>query len=255
MHRRQGVGVLTASRSRHQWTTLRSHPRWTVSQALRKVLTLCLLVLVCTASGLGQVNTADLSGTVTDPSGGVVKDARVTVTSLSSGASRTATTDDSGHYSFVQLPPGDYKFSVDAGAGLATLEIADLVLKVGTPDIYDAHLQLSTQSQSIVINDATALLETQTTDVSQIVDERKIDNLPINGRNYINFTLTNSQTHRDAAPSIGAAPTSGLNVGGQRARANLVLVDGADAVDNSVNGIRATVSQEAVQEFQLILSN
>ena len=255
MQRRQGVGVLTASQSRQQWTTLRSHPRWTVSRALREVLTLCLLVLVCTATGLGQVNTADLSGTVTDPSGGVVKDARVTVTSLSSGASRTTTTDDSGHYSFVQLPPGDYKLSVDAGAGLATLEIADLVLKVGTPDIYDAHLQLSTQSQSIVINDATALLETQTTDVSQIVDERQIDNLPINGRNYINFTLTNSQTHRDAAPSIGAAPTSGLNVGGQRARANLVLVDGADAVDNSVNGIRATVSQEAVQEFQLILSN
>ncbi|HXJ72188.1 MAG TPA: hypothetical protein VNM37_05030, partial [Candidatus Dormibacteraeota bacterium] len=60
---------------------------------------------------------------------------------------------------------------------------------------------------------------------------------------------------RDAAPSIGAAPTSGLNVGGQRARSNAVSVDGADAVDNSVNGIRATVSQEAVQEFQIILSN
>src|SRR5437899_9071814 len=80
----------------------------------------------------------------------------------------------------------------------------------------------------------------------------RIDNLPINGRNYINFTLTNSQVARDTAPSIGAAPTSGLNVGGQRARANLVNVDGADAVDDSVNGVRSTVSQEAVQEFQLL---
>jgi len=71
------------------------------------------------------------------------------------------------------------------------------------------------KSQSIVISDSTALVETQKTEVSQTVDERRIDNLPINGRSYINFTLTNSQTHRDAAPSIGAAPTSGLNFGGQ----------------------------------------
>jgi len=57
---------------------------------------------------------------------------------------------------------------------------------------------------------------------------------------------------KDNAPSIGAAPTSGLNFGGQRARANLVNVDGADAVDNSTNGVRSTVSQEAVKEFQII---
>ncbi len=237
MQRRQGVCALIASRS------------------AISLMMLCFLVLVCAALALAQANTADLSGTVTDPSGGVLKSTKVTVTSISTGASRTTTTDDSGHYSFVQLPPGSYKLSVDAGAGFATLEISDLVLTVGTPAIYDAHLQLRTQSQSIVISDSTALVETQKTEVSQTVDERRIDNLPINGRSYINFTLTNSQTHRDAAPSIGAAPTSGLNVGGQRARSNMVSVDGADAVDNSVNGIRATVSQEAVQEFQLILSN
>ena len=57
---------------------------------------------------------------------------------------------------------------------------------------------------------------------------------------------------RDDAPSIGAAPTSGLNFGGQRGRSNGVNVDGADAVDNSVNGIRSTISQEGVQEFQII---
>ncbi len=236
MQRRQDVCVSTAWRS------------------LVAGLLLCLLVLGSAALSSAQ-DTADLSGSVSDPSGGVVKGAKITVTSLSTGASRTATTDDSGHYSFVQLPPGRYKLSVDAGASFATLQIPDLVLAVGAPATYDAHLQLRTQSESIVINGATALIETQKTEVSQTVPEFRIENLPINGRNYINFTLTNSQTNRDAAPSIGAAPTSGLNVGGQRARSNMVSVDGADAVDNSVNGIRATVSQEAVQEFQLILSN
>ena len=60
---------------------------------------------------------------------------------------------------------------------------------------------------------------------------------------------------RDNAPNTGGAPTSGLNISGQRARSNLVNVDGADATDNSTNGVRSTVSQEAVQEFQIITNN
>src|SRR5207248_1321444 len=104
----------------------------------------------------------------------------------------------------------------------------------------------------VQVNAATELIETQRTSQATTVDKQRIDNLPINGRNYINFTLTNSQATRDVAPSIGAAPTSGINFGGQRARSNLVNVDGVDAVDNSVNGIRSTVSQDAVQEFQII---
>src|SRR4029077_8053045 len=96
---------------------------------------------------------------------------------------------------------------------------------------------------------------TTKSEVSQTVDQRRIDNLPINGRNYINFTLTNSQTTRDVSPTIGPAPNSGLNIGGARGRSNGVTVDGADAVDNSVNGIRSTVSQEAVQEFEIVMSN
>ena len=147
MQRRQGVCTLIASRS------------------VISVTMLCFLVLACAAMASAQANTADLSGTVTDPSGGVLKGTKVTVTSVSTGASRTTTTDDSGHYSFVQLPPGSYKLSVDAGAGFATLEISDLVLTVGTPAVYDAHLQLRTQSQSIVISDSTALVETQKTEV------------------------------------------------------------------------------------------
>src|SRR5262249_49107491 len=85
------------------------------------------------------------------------------------------------------------------------------------------------------------------------VGEGRKENRAVNGRNYINFTLTDSQVVRDNSPSLGgAAPTSGLNMSGQRARSNLVNVDGADATDNSVNGVRSTVSQEAVQEFQII---
>src|SRR3984893_12950452 len=104
-------------------------------------------------------------------------------------------------------------------------------------------LELRGITQTVTVTTETAPIETTKTEVSQVVDQRRIDNLPINGRNYINFTLTNSQTTRDVEPTIGPATTSGLNEGGQRARSNEVSVDGADAVDNSISGIRASVSQ------------
>src|SRR2546426_2173021 len=212
-------------------------------------------VVLGTASLMAQVNTADLSGTVTDPSGAALKGVNVTLTFVSTGASRSTTTNDTGYYSFVQLPPGRYKVTVDAGEHFDVRENSGLVLTVGAAAVYDAQVKLRTQAQIERVTDTTALVETLKTEVSQTVDERRIENLPINGRNYINFTLTDSRANRDSSPSIGAAPTSGLNFGGQRARSNEVSVDGADAVDNSVNGIRATVSQEDVQEFQLIISN
>ncbi|MBZ5703108.1 MAG: carboxypeptidase regulatory-like domain-containing protein [Acidobacteriia bacterium] len=215
----------------------------------------CVVALVFAGTAAAQRNTADLSGTISDPQGLAVKSAKVTLTSLSTGAERTAVADENGRYSLVGLPPGKYKLSVDGGANFAAFENPGLVLTVGEAATFDLQLQLRGVQQTVTVTTETAPIETTKTEISQTVEQRRIDNLPINGRSYINFTLTSSQTSRDVAPSIGPAPTSGLNVGGQRGRSNQVNVDGADAVDNSINGIRATVSQEAVQEFQLILSN
>ena len=107
-------------------------------------------------------------------------------------------------------------------------------------------------TQTVTVTTGTDIIETQRSSQSTTIDQVRINNLPINGRNYINFTLTNSQIARDAAPSIGAIPTSGLNFGGVRARSNSVNVDGADAGDYISGGTRSTVSQDAVQEFQII---
>ena len=144
---------------------------------------------------------------------------------------------------------------MDGGSGFSSLTAEDMVVTVGEDAIYNPKLQLHGVQQTVTVTSETATVETTKSEVSQTIDQRRIDNLPINGRNYINFTLTNSQTTRDVSPTIGPAPNSGLNIGGARARSNMVTVDGADAVDNSVNGIRSTVSQEGVQEFQMILSN
>jgi len=215
----------------------------------------CLMALSLAVIAAAQVNTATLSGTVSDPQGLPVKGAKVTVINSVTAAERSTVADDNGHYNLVGLPPGQYKLIIDGGANFGTFENNAITVTVGENAAFDAKLELRGMQQSITVTTETAPIETTKTEVSQTVDERRIDNLPINGRNYINFTLTNSQTTRDVAPTIGPAPTSGLNVGGQRARSNVVSVDGADAVDNSINGIRATVSQEAVQEFQLVLSD
>ena len=218
-------------------------------------ITLCMLVLGCASSAMAQVNTATLSGTVTDPQGLAVKGAKVTVTNAGTDAERTVISDDNGRYKMVGVPPGKYKMTIDGGASFGEYEVESVVVTVGEDAILDARLVLKGVSQTITVTTETAAIETTKTEVSQTIDQTKINNLPINGRNYINFTLTNSQTTRDVSPTIGPAPNSGLNVNGARARSNMVSVDGADAGDNSVDGIRSTISQEGVQEFQLILSN
>jgi hypothetical protein len=209
-----------------------------------------VVALIATASW-AQVATADLHVTVKDQAGAVVREATVTVTNQATGATRSSTSNVEGEYQFRSLQPGRYEVGVNA-AGFAKTIARDVVITVGQLAELPITLQLATVTETVDVSAEAALVETQRTTVATTVDETRIDNLPINGRNYINFALTNSQLARDTAPSIGAAPTSGLNVGGQRARANLVNVDGLDAVDNSTNGIRSTVSQEAVQEFQLI---
>ncbi|PYU34206.1 MAG: hypothetical protein DMG28_06320, partial [Acidobacteria bacterium] len=226
-----------------------------LSKRIRLLVLAVGLVLISGGAARAQVNTADLSGHVLDPQGLAVVGAKVTVENLATGAARTADADDTGRYRIVGLPPGRYKLTVEGGKGLSRLVNPEIVLTIGQSAEFDAHLQILSGAETVTVTESTELIETARTAVTETIDKRRIDNLPINGRNYINFTLTTSQAQRDSAPSIGAAPTSGINFGGQRARSNQVSVDGADAGDNSVNGIRATVSQEAVQEFQLIISN
>jgi Carboxypeptidase regulatory-like domain/TonB dependent receptor-like, beta-barrel len=194
---------------------------------------------------------AQLSGTISDPQGAAVPGASVKLRSESSGIERVTISGISGEYRFLLVPAGQYTLSVEA-PGFAKMTDTGVVLTVGKIANLPLTLRLAGASAEVMVTADAELVETQRTSVSTTVDQTRIDNLPINGRNYINFALTNAQVARDTAPSIGAAPTSGLNVGGQRARANLVNVDGEDATDNSTNGVRSTVSQEAVQEFQLI---
>jgi hypothetical protein len=217
-------------------------------------LTFFLLLFSAIALGQGGVATGDLHVAVKDPKGNVVTNATVTARDIAKGLERAANGDGQGGYSVRLLPPGSYSVTVEA-AGFTKVENTGVAITVGGLSELPVTLTVSGGKEVVEVSSQAELVETSRSSTTDTIGQRRIDNLPINGRNYINFTLTDSQVVRDNAPNTGAAPTSGLNMSGQRARSNLVNVDGADATDNSVNGVRSTVSQEAVQEFQIITNN
>src|SRR6266550_7190400 len=221
---------------------------------LRLLCFAILFVLVCQLGFAQGVASGDLHVTVRDPKGSVVAGATVTVRDVAKGLERTGTADGQGGYSVRQLAPGTYSVTVDA-PGFAKVEAAGVAITVGEMAELPITVRVAGGKEVIEVNSQAELVETARSSTTDTIGQRRIDNLPINGRNYINFTLTDSQVLRDNAPNTGAAPTSGLNISGQRGRSNLVNVDGADATDNSINGVRSTVSQEAVQEFQIITNN
>ncbi|MGZ4824629.1 MAG: TonB-dependent receptor domain-containing protein [Terriglobales bacterium] len=219
---------------------------------LMKLWLVFLAIALISGSAVAQsAATAELHVLAKDPNGLVVKNATVTVRNEARNVERAATANPDGEYQFLSVPPGRYTITVQA-PGFAKMVARDVTITIGQKAEVPVTLQIAAVESVINVSTEAEMVETQRSAQTTTIDQIRIEDLPINGRNYINFALTDSKLARDTAPSIGAAPTSGLNVGGQRARSNLVNVDGADAVDNSTNGIRSTVSQEAVQEFQII---
>jgi Carboxypeptidase regulatory-like domain/TonB dependent receptor len=217
-----------------------------------KIVAALLFALVWIGAAFGQGSASgDLHVIVKDEKGGFVTNATVTVREQAKATVRATTLNTDGEYRIVSLPPGVYTVTIEA-PGFARAEAKDQSLTVGQMKELPITLSISGVETVINVSSEAELVETTRSSTTNTVDQRRIDNLPINGRNYINFAQTDSQVVRDNAPNTGAAPTSGLNFGGQRARSNLVNVDGADATDNSINGVRSTVSQEGVQEFQII---
>src|SRR5437870_5879758 len=207
------------------------------------------------AFGQAQSNAADLRGYVRDQQSAVVTNATVTARNPATNVSRTAATNGEGFYEILSLAPGEYEVTVEA-ANFKKATLPGVKLTVGQRADLDVMLEPGQISEVVTISGATTeLVETSKTAVATTIDQQRIDNLPINERNYLSFALTTSTVSRDNGRPIGPAPTTGLNFGGQRGRSNLVQVDGADNTDNSVNASRSTVSQEAVQEFQVVTNS
>ena len=211
----------------------------------------CTVLAAGVAYGQAQANAADLHGFVRDASNAVVVGAMVRARNTSTNFTREVTTNDEGYYQITSLPPGTYEVIVEA-TGFSRGRVPEVVLTVGQRADLDIPLTVGALDATVEISTAeVSLVESSSTTVSNTIEQKRINDLPINERSATGFALTISTVGRDNGRPIGPAPTSGLNIGGQRGRSTLVQVDGADHTDNSINAARSTVSQEAVQEYQV----
>jgi hypothetical protein len=212
------------------------------------------IIVIGGSAAAQSAATAELHVTAKDPNGLLVKNATVTVSNAARNIQRTGVQNSDGDYQFLSLPPGQYNVSVQA-PGFAKTTATNVTLTVGQRAELPVTLQVAAVESVVNVTGQAELIETQRTAVATTVDQVRIDSLPINERNYLAFAETSSQVTRDSGKPVGPAPTSGLNIGGQRGRSTLVQVDGADNTDTSVNAARSTLSQEAVQEFQVITNS
>jgi carboxypeptidase family protein/TonB-dependent receptor-like protein len=214
-----------------------------------------LLVLAFAPStGLAQsqATTGTIEGIVTDTTGGVVPGVAIVLTNSATGFRRELVTDGSGRYRALALPLGTYV--VDATlAGFAQARRADVPLAVGQALRIDFVLSPAAVSQEVVVSAGTPVLETTRTEQSTLIDEKSIANLPINGRNFLDFIKL--------APTVGVVQGpdgAELSINGQRGIYNNVMIDGADANNPFFGEQRGgqrpkyIISLEAVKEFQVI---
>ena len=161
-------------------------------------------------------------------------------------------TDDVGRFALLALPPGVYVVKAEF-AGFASQTQQDVVLRLGTELVLEFTLASApTQDQITVFASAGDTFQTA---VASVVTQEQINALPINGRNFISFAVITPGVTNDNTPQQGASATSGLTFAGQRARSNNITVDGLDNNDIVVGSVRATFSQEAVREFQVITNS
>lgn len=200
-----------------------------------------------------QINTADLGGTVRDQTGAVLPGVSVGAVNTETGVTRSSVSDDQGVYRLPLLSPGEYEVRAEL-PGFATKVIRGVILTVGQYGNLDIVMEVSATRTEIVVQGDADIVEKGKIVQASTIQEVQIDNLPINGRNYLDFTLltpgvTGSNTLLTFA-SV-ATPTSGLSFAGQDQRSNYVTIDGADNMDIVSNTVRSTLSQDAIQEFQI----
>lgn len=211
-----------------------------------------LLSLTALFSARAQQPTATLAGVVTDPGGAVVSGATVRATDTATSAVRETRTNGEGAYALAALPPGSYEVRVEAKGFAARASGAPVVLRVGQSVTLDLTLEIGLSETVRVDSEGLApLVDTSGSKVDFVIEEREIESLPLNGRNFLELALLTPGN----APAPNFDPTKAnavvVSSAGQLGRGGSVTIDGADANDDVVGGGVQNVSQDAVREFQI----
>ena len=209
-----------------------------------------LLLSVQPAAARQQSATASLRGVVVDPNGALIPGVTVRATNVATGASRATQTNDEGAYALTSLPPGDYQVRFEASGFAPKVSKEPASLQVGQDVKLDVTMEPGLQEVVDLVGYA-PLVDTSTSKVDTVIDQREIENLPLNGRNFLELALL---TPGNApAPNFDPTKTNTIVISsaGQFGRGGSVTVDGADTNDDVVGGAVQNVSQDAVREFQV----
>ena len=232
---------------------------WAVDQARHNGTGLLLVCLIaCLPSALfGQMNTADITGNITDPSGALVSRVTVTALQVATQQTRTATSNGAGQYLLPQLPLGEYKLTVDA-RGFKQAVQDGVVLHAGDHIRQDFSLDLGVSNQSVTVEASAGLMQVESAEIKSVFENQQIVDLPLKDRQFLELAILSpgvvnppGGTRGDSLQQTGQL----INVLGNRTGHNLFLVDGASVTDEYFNNVALSPSPDAMREFNMELAD
>lgn len=222
-------------------------------------LILPVLIIASAFSPCGRTQTSLVSaafeGAVSDSSGGRITAVKVTVRDVETHQSRQVSTNAEGTFHISGLPPGTYEVSASQ-PGFGQYKHAGVMLPLGATIHLDIVLESEGVTTQVTVTAQPPAIDPAQTSVSSAVDKERIEELPVESRNYLNFALlapgVASSAQQPGKQSLAPLPDSGFTFGGLRGRSNNVTIDGLDNNDEYVGSSRIELSLETVQEFQVV---
>ncbi len=223
--------------------------------AVRNVL--AFTMLACLSLSAQQI-TGNIRGTVTDPTGAVIRDAAVTARQEETGLSRFGTSDRNGNYVLLELPIGHYNLQV-AAKGFQEYAQDGITLNVNETAYVSPHLAVGSEKEQVLVSADAELIEPTVTSMGKVVEQRELEDLPLNGRNFSQLGLLQPGVV-PLTPGISEAGGSLRNgqayaVNGQRPESNSFLIDGANNFNGIDGGFVLKPPVDAISEFRIITHN
>src|SRR6266852_4939112 len=228
--------------------------------ALKKSHLRYLLILFVLLAGLpfrASAQSATIVGTVTDPSGSVIANVKITVTQAETNLARTFTTNESGQYVAVDLPIGHYNVKAEA-SGFKVAEQKSLVLNVGDRTRVDFQMALGASSETVTVEANAVRVQADSGEVSNVIDEQQMSQIAVNGRSIYQLAAlapgASSQITGYVNTPVGG--DAGVEFNGMRQNHNIYLLDGGEDDDRGgAGGMSIAPSTDAIAEFRQLTSN
>jgi hypothetical protein len=227
---------------------------------LLKKLILIALICVLSVPAVAQVSTAELSGTILDATGAAVANAKVTATNVATNLAHDTVSDGSGNYILSFLQPGDYSLSVEA-AGFRKLVQSGVTLQINQQARVNLTLQLGEVSQTLEVTGQAPLLESESSSLGTVVTQKLVNDLPLNGRNFIQLATLSPGVNGVGYSASGTImsgtrpddrrPGTEIFSNGNREGSNNFLYDGIDDNERLTLSIVLRPAVEAVREFKI----